>query len=136
MNIDGQSLQRRDIKRMHAALRHTRLFTAISFQVHQRRQKPGQRFTRTGRRDQKRRLSLFGTGQKLKLMRARRPALGRKPFEKTVRQGKSGRCGSGFQVQCHAVNLMAARQAAKVFVHFCSHFVSRRKLPLFSGRTS
>ncbi len=135
MNIDSKCLERRNIKRVNTTLRHTRFFAATPLQINQCRQKTSQRFTCASGGDQQRGLPLFCTRKQLQLMGARRPALFRKPFHKTVWQMESCSLRSRGQVQRHFPNLMLATLSAKMFVHFCSHFVSSPVSTLFPGRS-
>jgi hypothetical protein len=55
-------------------------------QLHQRRQKAGERLAAAGRRNQQYRAAIARLGQEFKLMRARRPAALREPAGEDVGQ--------------------------------------------------
>ncbi len=80
-DIDGQRLERRDIKRVNAAGAR-----AVLGQFDEARQESGQRLAAAGGRDQQHALALRRVVQDGQLMRPRRPAARRKPVEKNLRQ--------------------------------------------------
>ena len=105
-DIDGQRLQRRNVERVQARRRGARrgrwrssfprLRSAIAAQLCERgdaaplnstkaRQKSRQRLAAAGRRDQQHRAAGLRLGQKLQLMRARRPAAAGEPARKRLR---------------------------------------------------
>ena len=88
LDIDGKCLQRRDVERMNACESRTRRDLAAPGEIGQRRQEAGERLARAGRRNQQRAFARLGAGQQLQLMRARLPALFRKPTDEGSRQGK------------------------------------------------
>src|SRR5215475_2883485 len=93
-NVDGERLQRRNIKSMQPLRAHqgptgrlqvTRADAALA-QLHERRQKAGQGLAAAGRCDQQRRMSRAGFPQKRKLMLAYLPTAASKPAEEDIRQ--------------------------------------------------
>ena len=145
-DIDGQRLERRDVERVQTALaahpaaggdelalllprsrsdeRGERNGTAA--QLHQARQKSGERLAAAGRRDQQHRAAGARLGQQFELVRARRPAAAGEPARERFRQNVrcvrersrariSGRqaCGRGLRDHDQAVDrhaLLAAHR--------------------------
>ena len=99
-DIDGERLERRDVERVQAALAahvaagrdEFSFFAARSrrtsgaAQLHQARQKSGQRLAAAGRRDQQDRTAGLCFAQKFELMGARRPAAAGEPACENVRE--------------------------------------------------
>ena len=99
-NIDGERFERRNIERVQAAvaadvtadreetpaLGHRGLRRQAPAQVHEARQKTRQRLAAAGRRDQQHRAAGLRLGQKLQLMRARRPAAAGEPARELLRK--------------------------------------------------
>ncbi len=81
LDVDGERLQRRNIKRVQSPP------VGRLFEIDEGRQKSGQRLARAGRRDQQRILRPRGAQQR-HLMRSRRPAPRGEPGEKSRRQFK------------------------------------------------
>ena len=79
LDIDGERLERRDVKRVNAGKGRARRDLPAMGEVGQRRQEAGERLARAGRRDQQQALAGMGAGEQLDLVRARLPALVRKP---------------------------------------------------------
>ncbi len=80
LDVDGQRLQRRDVKRVDAAMRLARFSPGTVGEFGQRRHEAGQRLAGAGRRDQQHRLPGLGPRQQLDLVGARRPAF----FARTI----------------------------------------------------
>src|SRR5262245_21662944 len=97
-NIDSKRLQRRDVQRMQALGADNRLAGRIQIsrtnatlvQLNQRRQKAGQRFPASSRRNQQCGSPRLDPGQELELMRARLPATSSEPALEDVGQSRSG----------------------------------------------
>ena len=90
LDVDGQRLERRDVERVDAAARLARLAFRPLGEVGQRRQETGQGLARAGRRDQQHRSAGLHSRQKVELVRARRPAALREPFDERLRQAGGG----------------------------------------------
>ena len=100
-DVDRERLQRRDVERvqaagaLHAAAGGDEVLLAAALrngrrrQLHQRRQKSGQRLAGAGRRDQERGTVVAGLCQQRELMLARRPAARSEPAPEAVGQQRS-----------------------------------------------
>ena len=84
-DIDGERLQRRDVKRMDAGRADVVTLRPVR-QFNERRQETRQRLAGARRRDQQRRPTLVVLVDQRELMRPRRPALGGEPVPKARRQ--------------------------------------------------
>src|SRR5690606_22245310 len=93
LDIDCESLQRRNIEGVHALSRHARLSPWPAGEIDERGEKSGKRLACSGRRDEKDGFTGARAGEKLELMRPRRPASVAEPVQERFGQEPYGLAG-------------------------------------------